>query len=363
MPTLPTNEDGSLRQFTATEYAAMNIRRRGVNGEGDHIQCDLGPDGSGCTRRYFCTWAERFNAAIYFVGAVKMYSTSGGAKISRLLPQRDPAFSNWIATKVRISPFRYTGTIDDTGEEPGANAPTKEAMPEFTLAALDVTYEMVPFILQSDAAITSEKHRYVTWPGYPGADVSADASYIGLPGSTLRYATSDGTRGAAGPAGVPIPYPVGFVEGSSKFKVIWRRIPEQAWAPGTPLNEQVIGSADVPGMIGSLNKFGFDGYPPLSLQLLGIEQRLLPDPTGIGYSWDLGYLFAHAPKKFGHLGYYYHAVSPPSPPASPPPPTIPSGYYQVLRQSGGQTTKAAASIDDTDSLFRVTDFDDLFNVS
>jgi hypothetical protein len=351
MPALPLNEDLSLRPFTAVEYAAFGLKRRGVTGEGDHIVTDLGPDGSGCTRRFFCNWEQRFQAAIYFVGACKSFINDLGVrKISRLLPQRDPEFSNWVATKCHISPFRFTGDIEPTGEDSGDNAPTKEPLAEFTLAALDITYEMVPFDLADDASTTVETDRYVTWPGYPGADTSADASYIGLPGGILRYATTDGTT-ATGPAGVRIPFAVGFAEGSGKFKVIWRRVPFDVWGSGTALFQRLIGSTTTRGYIGSVNKTAFRGYPELSLQLLGIEQRLLPDPTGLGYSWDLGYLFSQKVVPYGQLGFYYHDTATSSPK---------SGYYQVLRPAAGITTIAAGSLGADDSLFPVKEFADLF---
>jgi hypothetical protein len=356
MPTLPTNEDGSLRPFTADEYDAFGLKRRGVTGEGDHIITDLGPDGSGCTRRFFCNWNQRFNAAIYFVGAVKKLKIAATASISRLLPQRDPVFPNWVATKVRISPYRFTGEIEATGETIADGAsPTKEANPSFTLAALDVTYEMVPFDLATDAAVAGnalgEQLRYVTWPGFPGADASTDASYIGLPGGILRYVTTDGTT-ATGPAGTAIPFSVGFVEGTKKFKIVWRRVPEDVWSLTSGLFVGIIGTETARGYIGSVNQEYFQGYPPLSLQLLGVEERLLPDPTGLGYSWDLAYIFSYKPVPYGQLGFYFHDTKTSG---------AQSGYYQVLRPAAGAMTKDASAIGDNDSLFHVKDFADLFN--
>lgn len=345
MPTLPTNADGSLRAFTAEEYADMDIRRRGVRADHGHVTYQMGPDGSGCTRKFSCAWDERFNAAIYFAGAGVSYNDpdTGVRKLSRLLPSRDPDYPNWICTKCEIMPWKFLGTIED-------EAADSESLPVFERAELACVYEMVPFDLTTDEQTTAETDRYVTWPGYPGAEMSSDAQYIGLPGSIIQYATADGTV-ATGPAGVPIPYPVGFVEGSSKFKVVWRRVPFDVWGPTTALFLRLIGTASTRGYVGSVNKTAFRGYPELSLQLLGIEQRLLPDATGLGYSWDLGYLFSQKVVPYGQLGFYFHDTK-----------TVggQSGYYQVLRPLAGKTTIAAAGIGADDSLFPVKEFSDLF---
>jgi hypothetical protein len=119
----------------------------------------------------------------------------------------------------------------------------------------------------------------------------------------------------------------------------------------------VIGAPGAPpalptrGYIGSVNKTAFQGYPPLQLQLIGIEQRLLPDPTGFGYSWDLVYNFSQKVVPYGQLGFYFHDTARAG---------STSGYYQVLRPAAGKVTKAAGAIGENDSLFPVQEFADLF---
>ncbi|MDY3558403.1 hypothetical protein R5W23_005496, partial [Gemmata sp. JC673] len=173
LPIPPTNADESLRYYDPDEVALMDLRRIGVSGTGDHIQDDMGPDGSGSRRLYSCSWAERHATAIYLLGFTKTYTDSGGAlRISRLLPDRHPAYDifNWVATKCRITPYRYTGTIED------ANLNYGQHIPVFERAHLEVTYELVPFDLKEDFELGEiaerEMERYVTLPGYPGADVS-----------------------------------------------------------------------------------------------------------------------------------------------------------------------------------------------
>jgi len=344
---LPTNEDESLRPFTPEEVAGFGLKRLGVR-DHTHATYTYGPDGSACTRRFACDWDFRHDARVYFVGASKLYTDGGGdLKISRIRPQVDPDHPNWIATKCEVNPWRFTGELDEA-DATGAS----EALPVFTRAELRVTYEMVPFEVANDDEVSSEEERYVTRPGMLGADVTTEANYIGLPGSSIQFATA---TGAGKPAGVPVHYPVGFVEGTSKMSLIWRRVPREAWGPSTTLGQRVLGTEAARGMIGALNKTSFYGYPPLSLQLLGVAPRELPDPTGLGYSLELVYQFTNKPTPFGHLGLYYHDL------AEPPAATA-SGYYQCLRKSGGKTTKAAADIADTDAMFIVREFADLLVV-
>lgn len=359
---LVLNGDGSLRQLNAGEIAALQLKRRGIRSEHDHWMGQFGPDGNSCTRRYSCAWDQRFQALLHFVGASKLYTDAGDLKLSRMRPQTDPDNPTWIATKVEISPWRFRENLDlddvahpedpleVEAENPGYQAGTHT--PIFDRAELKVTFELSPWDVASDLEVIDETQRYVTWPGYPGTDISTQADYIGLPGGStaLQYTTA---TGAGLPAGKPIPFPTGFVEGKSTFKIIWRRVPFDAWGPSATLTQRVLGTAADRGMIGSINKTSFRGYAPLTLQLLGVEQRLLPDPTGLGYSWDIGYVLSNKPTPFGHVGIYFFD---PSAGASA------SGYYQVQTPAGTTTTKAPSSIGDKDSLFIVREFTELFVV-
>ncbi|AMV23779.1 hypothetical protein VT84_05160 [Gemmata sp. SH-PL17] len=345
-PTLPENPDGSLREFTEDEIAAMRIQRRGVSEEG-HVRYNLGPDGAGCTRVFFCAWEERFNAAIYFAGACKIWLDGSTETISRLVPQRDPDFPNWICTKVDIDPFRFTGDI----EEPDDDDDVSEQLPIYDKAELRCVYEMVPFEVKPDEDTENETERYVTKPGYVGCEITTEANYVGLPGGVLQYVTDDGVTK---PAKVPIPFAVGFTEPMRRFSIIWRRVPFDAWGAGKPLTNRVIGNEDTKGVLGSVNKTTFLGYWSLTLLLVGVEERLLPDPTGLGYSWDIKYIFQHKPVPFGQLGFYYHTVKTGEGEA---------GYYMVLRPPAGTGTIDANDLGDDDSLFPVREFEDLFQVA
>lgn len=351
MPTLPTDVSGKLVPYTPEQIALMDIRRRGMESS-DHVAYNLGPDGSGCTRRFSCRWDQRFNAAIYFAGAATLWFDSGAGvqKLSRLVPQKDPDYPAWLCTKCEIMPWRYTGTVT-------APVAGTEALPNYERADLSCTYEMVPFAALSDedaplGPLPNELNRYVSGPGYPGADITGETQYISLPGGAQQFRTASGT---GKPAGVSVPHGIGLPENKRRFKIVWRRVPLAAWVPGAPLFDRVFG---VPGSgtrswIGSLNKTALIGYDALQLQLATIEERLLPDPTGLGYSWELGFVFDQKPVPFGHTGLYFHDTATSG---------NVSGYYQFGR-AGISTNQAAAAIGDNDCMFHVREHADLFKVS
>jgi hypothetical protein len=349
LPVPATEEDlpgGPLRYYTPEEYAQIQLRRRGVSGNGDHTKETLGPDGSGTPRLYECKWEERYAAALTLVGAVSTYVDGAGkTRISRLLPDTYGVVPDqkWVCTKVVIDPFRYKGTISPILE--GIDAP------DFDRAHLEATYELYPAALAEDAAIAfdQEHFRYVTMPGFPGADVTNEASYIGLPGGTLIYATADGTTK---PAGVPIPYPYGFVESGSRRPFIWRRVPRELWGEGTVLWDRVFGTPTTLPYLGTLNVSNIFGYPAGSLQLREVSERLLPDPLGLTYSWDLTFVFAHTAKKGGHNYFYYHATGAGAGDA---------GYYMVKRANRAPTETAPNATGDNFSLFPYREMRNLFN--
>lgn len=351
LPVPPTNDDLSLRYYTTGELAQIDIRQRGTGEEHNHIHEEMGPDGSGATRMYSCAWEERFAAALVMTGYAKEYtdSDSGDTLISRLLPESHPEGTkfNWVCTKVQLSPWRYLDTIDavDFGQP----------MPRFERCDFTAVYELVPYQLLDDAEVDpdlGEFSRYVIKPGFPGADVTTEPSYLSLPGGILKYTTADGTP--TPPAGVPIPYNVGFVENYVNKEYVWERVPQDVWGKGTPLYDLVHGTTATRGMIGSLNKTAFDGHPALTLMLMAPEERLLPDPSGQGYSWRIVYKMREKPVPFGHLGFYFHSTASGT--------SALNGYYEALSSALPTNINiAAAALGDKDSLFIAREFKNLFN--
>jgi hypothetical protein len=340
----PLNADLSLRYYTPSEFSLIDLRRRGVSGEGEHTLEQLGPDGCGTPRLFSCRWEERYAAALVLVGYAKRYEDAFmRERISRLMPDvyAITGDQRWACTKVRLSPYRYTGTISPILE--GLDAP------DFERCDIEATYEQVPYYLFEDVLTTfdNEFSRYVIYPGYPGAEITSESQYVTLPGGTLKYLNA----GNVVPAGTPVPHSYGFPETYTNLTYVWRRVPFELWGAGTDLTNRVKGTAGVRGMIGSVNLTTFDGHPPLSLQLRAVEEKLLPDPM-FGYSWDIVYKLNKAEKLEGHLGFYFHSVRAAA--GNP-------GYYQVGRSSLVTNLPIpAASLGDNDSLFHAREFAELF---
>lgn len=327
----PLNEDLSLRYYTPEEFEQIDLKRIGVSGEGTHVRDELGPDGSGSTREFSCAWEERYAAALVLVGFAKSYTDEDGKlRISRLLPDVHPAGGGitfqWVCTKVAIDPFAYTGEIDAV--EVG------QSMPRFKRAKLTATYELVPHQLFEDTALTAatEFHRYVAEFGSPGADMQVTTSYIQQPGGIQAFTTPGG---ASRPAGLPVPYAIGWPETETKKALVWHRIPRDLYGKGTTLYERIKGDGVTRGYIGAVNLTEFLGHPPLTLKLEGVEERLLPDPFGADYAWQLVFRFSEKAVPYGHLGLYFFETATTGFVAD-------SGYYQVLNRGNTATLSAAA---------------------
>jgi hypothetical protein len=351
----PLNGNLTLRSYTASELAQIDIRLRGVSGSGDHFAEDVGPDGAGTPRKYSCAWEERYAAAYVFTGAVVSYTDSGGGtRISRALPDTfgHVAGYNWICTKAKLSPYRYTGVIEPVFE--GQQAP------KFERCDIEPVYELVPYSLLTDASIHGpqfEFRRYVIRPGFPTADVSSDTNAIVLPSGALNYTTV----GASGdPAGIAIPYGFPRPETVTVRRYVWKRLPADGsvWGPGTPLYTMVKGDGTAAnrGYLGAVNLTQFDSYPPLSLQLIGVEERIIPDPLGQGYALDLTYVMREKNTPYGHLGYLFYDTRNTAGSAE-------SAQYFQVQTAGYKATFSALALSQNDSVppFVVREFANLFN--
>lgn len=338
-------DTNALAYYDETEIAQMDIKRLGVGSEHDHITEEFGPDRSGGPRRFSCKWEERYAALVYFLGYSDVYTDSGTKKLTRLMPMIHHYGSkfNWIAVSARTTGWRYMGVIDD--------ADFGEPVPQFERAIIEIDMQLVPFKLFDDAELgeDGELERYVTYPGHaPGGEIASETNYVQMPATFLNYATPSGT---GNPSGVPIPFNIGLPETISKFKTTWHRVPEQCWGKGSDLYDMVYGDGVTRGYIGALNKTSLFGYRPLTLQLENVEARLLPDPTGLGHSWDLIHVWKAKQVPHGHLGFLY---------LNPSDPTNLNGYYQALAVNAGQTELDVPDIGDFDSAFHVREMRNLW---
>jgi hypothetical protein len=370
VPPFSPNIPGALRYYDTQgfsgELAQIDLQLRGVSGEGDHLRETLSPHGNQVVRRYFCNWENRYAAALVLVGYAVQYTLAGALQISRLLPDQFSIIpgQTWACTSATLSPFAFEGTEDEiiAGQE----------VPTFRRCAIEATYEQLPYALAEDgteiAATNGELCRYVIRPGYPGAEVTAESNYIALPGSSQQFTTTDGVTL---PAGSSVTYGIGFSEHYSRRPYIWHRVPASCWGPNTPLFNLVYGDGtpDNRPSIGCINLVEFDQtYPPLSLLLTGVEEKLLSDPLGIGYAWDLKFNFLQKHAPYGHLGFYYCNVGAPAVGRASSAPVGPSGYYFAggVKASFGKTTPYQANyaaIKDADVLFPLRDFNKLFVVN
>lgn len=353
VPVPATNPDGSLRYYTPTEKALIDLRHRGVSGTGDHMVEEFGPDGSSCVRRYSCAYDERYAAVVMLVGYAKLYDAGGEPpvlKVSRLMPDTHPnaAKFNWVCTKARVLPFRYTGAIDPAG--------FGQDVPRFTRADIEATYELVPYELEEDGVFggpDDEMFRYTIHPGHGLTPVTVDASYIQFAGGSQKFRTP---TGVGVPAGVPVPYNVGFPESLRRFSFVWERVPSGVWGPEKPLTRTVLGDGTPVnrGYIGALNRTALFGRPPLTLKLEGVGEQLVPDPSGVGYSWRISYLMSEKAVPYGHLGFWFTATAATG---------GTSGYYQVGSASAGTVTADADTIaaNDGSTVFHVREFSKLWN--
>jgi hypothetical protein len=341
MPTITNiNEDGSLRDFYESQVATWDLGTRGIR-DGSHPTETYSPSGSGCERKWLCSWEHRFDVISHMIGAVRLYYVGLTPKLSRTKPQSHPEFPQWVCVKAVVTGHKF---LEDTGD-------AGNLLPKWDAAELSATYEQVPFRILNDVEIDdNEINRYVTEPGHVGAEVTSSTSYLNLPGGTSQYLDVDNKGPLDTPAGVhgvKIPYNVGFPEGEGKFSAIWRRIPEEAFKPGMPLFDRLHGDPvnGIPPWIGTTNSTPLFGRPIGTCLLEGVEPKLLPDPTGadFGYSWDIKYNWIYKPQT--HYRLFYFNTNPAA--------ALANGYKVVGRI--GLTYTLPEAMGDTDSFFPLRD--------
>lgn len=334
---MPLNPDGSLLQYTEGQIAEWDIRTRGVR-DGTHPRETFGPDGATCERSWFVRWEHRHSFKDWLVGKVVRYTESGSGDLllSRLMPQTHPDFPSWICTKVTdITGHQLIG--DDADD-----------MPEYTDAEVRALYEMASFLLLEDTEVASETARYVTSAGGPGNEIQTTTDYLSMPGGVLNFLVEGGelVPPFTPPHMTPINYGFGFPVVKETFSVTWRRVPYVAFIPGSNLYTRIYGdpSTGTRPYLGAYNSTTLFDRKIGTCQLVGVEPRLLPDPDGLGWAWDIKYSFSHSPE--GQLAFYFFDTRR-NPDGSPVTPSL-SGWYQVGR---GPQWYAPENVPDGTSLF------------
>lgn len=314
MPLDEVAGDNRLRAYTGDEKTTWNLETRGIR-DGSVFEEEFEPGAAMLTRRFMCDWDKRYDVITWLVGDYPTtYSDSGTTKISRIMPQRHPEFSNWIATKiVSCTPFKFIGDQFD-----GDDGVVPTGAPTHLKADLVVQYEPTPFTLKDDADTSLEEERYISKEGYPDTEVQGTTTYQTFPGGIMRF-TRDG--GGGFPHNKQVAANIGIPQNEETFSWIWRRLPMEVFEAGSTLRERYHGdpAAGTKGWVGSVNK-SYDpiGRPPGTCMLM----RALPvrrlDPTGVGYVIDLKLDFLYRPQ--GH--FFFYAFNPDGTGTG-------NGYYEV----------------------------------
>lgn len=334
---MPVDPDtGALVQYTDEEIEAWDVRTRGIR-EGSHPMEVFGPDGATCERSWFVRWSDRHSFKDWLVGKVKTYTSgSGDELLSRLMPQTHPDFPNWICTKITsITGHQF---LDDDAD----------GMPVYTYAEVKALYEMADVLLLPDTETASETARYTTFPGGPGDEIESTTDYLSMPGGVLNFLTSTGelTPPFTPPHMTPIPMGFGFPVIKETFSVTWKRVPYAAFIPTSNLYKRVYGDPanGVRPYLGAFNTTTLFDRKIGTCQLINCVPRLLPDPDGEDWMWNIQYKFSHCPE--GQLAFYFFDTRR-NPDGSPVTPSL-SGWYQVGR---GPQWYAAENVPDGSSLF------------
>lgn len=266
-----TNTNGSIREFTGSEIAAMEIETTDVRQGGFPTHTASPREGVTTKATYFCKYDQYEAFKAYMLGAAVGYTDAGDLKISRLLPQAWPDKPR-IAC-VEVNPATGHVLVDDSDDD--------LPVPQYERMKVAVTFQSLPYDLRTDADTTSETQRYVqVMPS------TSEIQYLNLPGGTMVYKPSSGS---AVPNNKPIPYGVGFPIPTLNIARKWHRVPWNCWGEGTPLYGRVFGDiqAGTKPFAGTCNVDELFGYPAGYLLYVGVEEEIDYDPLGDELCWNL----------------------------------------------------------------------------
>jgi hypothetical protein len=321
---LKTNDDGSLREFTAEEVEALGIESRGVR-DGSHPTHVRAVNSNTVQVKWLCDFDMFEDAVAYWLGgAVRYVNFSGDYKVSRVSPQSPPGLPNFAYTKIESATGHQFLEDDEDGN------------PTYSKMDVTLTAEHVPFDLLPDEDTSNETFRYFqVLPSQPSAD------YLTLPGGVCHYLTEAG--GAGRPNQVAIPYNVGLTQPKSIIRRKWWRVPYDVYKPGHTLYKRIWGDPanDERPWVGTVNANALFNYPRWTLLFLGVEEELDRDQLGDRLSWNLTYSWQYDPNC--HLKKYYYDMDS----------GANNGYYFVAGR-GGTTwvdQNGIVAIDDDYTLF------------
>lgn len=281
---LPLNADGSLRPYTADEVLAFKLQSRGIR-DGSHPTFARSMNSSTVRAVYFCAKDKLEDVITYFLGAAVAYNPGSGYRLSRLMPQTWPGKPNVAATQV-VSAKGFKFVKDDP-------AVTQFPKPDYDRMEVEFLFEVVPFDLQTDAALEEgdERGRYVQ-----ALPTESDANYVTLPGfGGMTYRTQD----ALPPHNTTVPLNLGMTVITGIVSKKWHRLPKtNCWSPGSALWNRFYGDPEAGTLpyIGTVNKSAIYGYKAGTLLLMPPSEEIVYDPVTDSFVTNLTIRWQHKPQ-------------------------------------------------------------------
>lgn len=361
-----------LLAYTQQQIDSFALEERGVR-DGESPADFHEADASYGVRKVFCDWEARSEVLRYLFGDVDIYdSPVTGQMLSRLLPQRHPVHSQWVATKL-TDPIKgwkwkdYGLAVMKAGQP---TYPWDGRSNAFHKAELNVLYEHANFDVKEDGDIFSELERYVTYQDGEGTETDL----VSKGGNFLRFLVPGGAKkpdgtGTPTPHLVPVPYGIPYNVPEETFYLLWRRVPFAAFDAldpegknylyqrvyvGDPTGQlPLLGVPTTDGVpyLGTVNRTTFYGRPPGTVKLRGVVPTKLRSPLGVGYEWNIKYKFVYRPQGWLNLRWF---------PLPGTDPANSAGLYQV---GTGEAAQPIDSVADYSALAVVRDLNKLFSIA
>ncbi len=314
-------------------------------------------------RTFLCTWSERGNAAVWFLGDADVNETGNGGPsnntISRLIPQTYPGNEKVIATTINISGHQSVGQSGNANASLGnASDANITITNSYTMAKLEVGYSLELYRADvTDAQISGGLHEYDRYVSIP--ETRSSAEYLSMPAGMMGYI---GISGYAN--GTPtVPFNPGRISPWEEVPIVWHRVPDAAWdatSVASYLYQRVYGNATQPGYIGTVNRAEFFGRAAGTMLFQGVRAVKEASPIGDyggsnGWEYRLEYQFTFNPHGWNRLYYWAREIGNR---------TAQNGFYLVGtgNAAGAFPFYSAGNVPDNYSLYNERDFAQLFNV-
>lgn len=296
------NTDGSLLPFTDAQISAMGISTLGVE-DGTHPQFTFEVSSNTARAEYLVYSDQLDNFICFMLGGQTKYTSGGVSALSRLPPQEIISYGGGIYTNFAAVKVEDTVGHQFTEDFTTTLLPNqKYPIPNYTQQRVRILFQQVPFDIAADGDVLNETQRYVqTLPS------NSQTDFLSLPGGTGKFVLYPGQTAGQFPDRFLIPHGVLLAQPQSTIARKWIRLPLDCWGEGSDLYATMFGdgTSDVQGIVGTVNRQEFLGYPQGTLLMLNPEEELVLDQTG-GQVWNLTYKMSFRPQ--GH-NYFWIAPS------------------------------------------------------